>query len=269
MDFFDKKQEVFEINLTPDGKKSLSNGDLKFEYYSFHDTDIVYDPSYLELTMSSNTQTRRIQDDRQVIRPNLTSKSIEEFNNKLGTNTVQHRDLVHCFLGTSELGQKYYPALEIRCVKGEFSPTYSYETNVYTSQRVPQVYITINNSFDDRTKQWVIDEPIVLAANEINGKKEKKNFMAEFFYVIPGVGTRPTGYYPIKFKQQNYEPSQFSSEIDLPEEQGLEPTEIDYYFSVQVDHKILSDIEFRSLPPERQQELRSLLYDAENTAVIC
>jgi hypothetical protein len=269
MDFFDKKQEVFEINLTPEGKKSLSSGSLEFEYYSFHDTDIVYDPSYLNLTMSNNTQTERIQDHRQVLRANLTSKSIDEYNYKLGTNIVQIRDLVHCFLGTSELGQKYYPALEIRCVKGEFSPTYTYETNVYTSQRIPQVYMTINNSFDDRTKEWVIDEPIILAINEINGKKEKKNFMAEFYYVIPGSGPRPTGYYPIKFKKQNYEISQISSDINVPIEDELQPTEVDYYFSVQVDHKILSDIEFRSLPPERQQELRSLLYDAENTAVIC
>jgi hypothetical protein len=268
MDFFDKKQDVIEINLTQVGKEKLAEGGLKFEYYSFHDTDIVYDPSYLELTMSRNVQVNRIQDERQVLKANLTTKSIEQQSTKTTTENIIHEDLRHSFLGTSELGQKLYPALEIRCLKSEFSGSYSYETNTYTTQQIPVLKIEVNNRFDDRSKRWTIDEPIILAVNEINGKKEKKNFTAEFSLVDERQPQRPL-YYPIYFKSQNFVPSQLEDEIILPEEESLEKNEVGYFFSVEVDHKILTDIEFSSLPPTRQQELRALLYDVENTAVIC
>ena len=43
MEFFDKKQEVLEVKLTPYGKYKLSKGRLKPTYYSFFDEGVLYD----------------------------------------------------------------------------------------------------------------------------------------------------------------------------------------------------------------------------------
>jgi len=43
MEFFDKKQEVLEVKLTPYGKYKLSQGRFKPTYYSFFDEGVLYD----------------------------------------------------------------------------------------------------------------------------------------------------------------------------------------------------------------------------------
>ena len=43
MEFFDKKQEVLEVKLTPYGRYKLSQGRLKATYYSFFDEGVLYD----------------------------------------------------------------------------------------------------------------------------------------------------------------------------------------------------------------------------------
>ena len=43
MTFFNKKQEVLDIELTPYGELLLSEGVFKPEYYAFFDDNILYD----------------------------------------------------------------------------------------------------------------------------------------------------------------------------------------------------------------------------------
>ena len=46
MEFFDKKEEVLDLELTPYGRYLFSIGKLKPVYYAFYDDDIIYDPRY-------------------------------------------------------------------------------------------------------------------------------------------------------------------------------------------------------------------------------
>ena len=46
MTFFNKKEEVIDIQLTPFGKILHSKGKLKPSYYAFFDDDIIYDSEY-------------------------------------------------------------------------------------------------------------------------------------------------------------------------------------------------------------------------------
>ena len=46
MEFFDKKQEVLEVKLTPYGKYKLSQGRFKPTYYSFFDEGVLYNSRY-------------------------------------------------------------------------------------------------------------------------------------------------------------------------------------------------------------------------------
>lgn len=47
MTFFNKKEEVINIELTPYGKHLLSKGKWKPAYYEFYDDDVVYDSQYI------------------------------------------------------------------------------------------------------------------------------------------------------------------------------------------------------------------------------
>ena len=52
MEFFDRKEDVIDIQLTPYGKSKLLEGVLKPAYYSFHDNDVVY--SYKHANLNEN-----------------------------------------------------------------------------------------------------------------------------------------------------------------------------------------------------------------------
>ena len=44
--FFNKKEDVIDLKLTRYGRHLLSLGKFKPEYYSFFDSDIIYDSQY-------------------------------------------------------------------------------------------------------------------------------------------------------------------------------------------------------------------------------
>lgn len=67
MTFFDKKEEVLEIELTSFGKTLHSKGKLKPVYYAFFDDDVIYDGAYgssdedADTRITENTPRSRIQ----------------------------------------------------------------------------------------------------------------------------------------------------------------------------------------------------------------
>jgi len=58
--FFNQKEEVIQIELTPYGKQKLSNGDFSPFYYAFYDTGILYDGTHGDLTEKQNEIVERI-----------------------------------------------------------------------------------------------------------------------------------------------------------------------------------------------------------------
>ena len=60
MAFFNKKQEVMDIQLTQFGKELLSRGFFKPVYYQFFDDDILYDSTCAGVTESQNASEDRI-----------------------------------------------------------------------------------------------------------------------------------------------------------------------------------------------------------------
>ncbi len=60
--FFNKKQDVMDIQLTQYGKVKYSQGNFNPEYYSFYDTDITYDGVYVGETEIQNDIVTRIKD---------------------------------------------------------------------------------------------------------------------------------------------------------------------------------------------------------------
>lgn len=62
MSFFNKKEEVINIELTPYGKHLLSKGKWKPAYYEFYDDDIVYDSQYAGYVEKQELTQQRISD---------------------------------------------------------------------------------------------------------------------------------------------------------------------------------------------------------------
>ena len=58
MAFFNKKEEVIDIQLTRYGKKKIASGNFKPKYYQFFDDDIVYSQSSPAYTSESQNQTQ-------------------------------------------------------------------------------------------------------------------------------------------------------------------------------------------------------------------
>jgi len=63
MTFFNKKEEVLDIQLTQFGKQLLSIGKFKPVYYAFFDSNILYDGAHGEITEVQNDIEGRIQED--------------------------------------------------------------------------------------------------------------------------------------------------------------------------------------------------------------
>ena len=63
MTFFNKKEEVFDVQLTSEGRRQLANGKFKPRYYAFYDDEILYDVGYAGSTEEQNESQDRILDD--------------------------------------------------------------------------------------------------------------------------------------------------------------------------------------------------------------
>ena len=77
--FLDKKERVFDFELTPYGKQRLSVGRFKPIYYAFFDDGVLYDSKYAGFSEAQNTTNERIKDNTQFIEGILSFSEIENF----------------------------------------------------------------------------------------------------------------------------------------------------------------------------------------------
>jgi len=77
MRFFNKKEEVLDLQLTQYGKHLLSLGKLKPAYYSFFDNNIIYDSQYAAGPENTKDAESRIQDDTPYLRTQYVFSGIE------------------------------------------------------------------------------------------------------------------------------------------------------------------------------------------------
>jgi len=90
MEFFDKKEEVLEVKLTPYGRFKLSKGLLKPVYYSFFDEGVVYNSAFTGGDGSSATQVT-VSEGQNNIEPRIqdNTPSIKTLNVFTGIQTAQ------------------------------------------------------------------------------------------------------------------------------------------------------------------------------------
>ena len=67
--FFNQKEEVISLELTPYGKKKFSDGEFMPAFYAFYDSDILYDGVYGNLYEEQNNIVTRISNKTARIKP--------------------------------------------------------------------------------------------------------------------------------------------------------------------------------------------------------
>jgi len=78
MKFLNKKEQVFDIQLTPYGKQKLSMGELKPTHYAFFDDNILYDIEYAHSGASEvqNDTHKRIKEETKYLESQVIFKQV-------------------------------------------------------------------------------------------------------------------------------------------------------------------------------------------------
>lgn len=186
MSFFNKKEEVVEIQLTQYGKYLLSKGKFKPVFYSFSDDDILYDISYGENKVELKKESfERIQEQTVRLRPIYDHESAEdrvkrrneqistELRDTPRTNLLEriqadglygsdnaddnlmvpdNRRLVRNLLGTSELGNQNAPSWVVRSLNREIfeSPIEISSSGPNIGYRRPQINMIIDHDITSK-----------------------------------------------------------------------------------------------------------------------
>tara|TARA_Y100001938_G_scaffold150317_1_gene240664 strand:- start:3078 stop:4184 length:1107 start_codon:yes stop_codon:yes gene_type:complete len=95
MTFYDKKEDVLDLKLTPYGRHLISRGKFMPKYYSFLDEDVVYNVNqqgYGSITEKNSDVKNRILDETPSIKPMYTMNSVETELEDNPENTMEITD---------------------------------------------------------------------------------------------------------------------------------------------------------------------------------
>lgn len=140
MSIFDKKEEVFDIQLTQYGRQLLSDGKFSPKYYKFFDDDVIYKPNFEELNSYAGDRIKN-KTIKLKTQGAIAVNSYSRSNTKTQNEREKYR-LQQCYLGNSSNSSKYAPATEIFFGKGEINRIESELTSSSGSysQKIPQIF---------------------------------------------------------------------------------------------------------------------------------
>lgn len=188
MTFFNKKEEVINIQLTQYGKYLLSKGNFKPVYYEFFDDDIIYDNRYAnseESEKQKDIQIRikevpRTQTQHTFVGAEETlKKQVQLIRNKQNTSNdiyipyaIKHT-AKSVPLGRSEIGEQKKAAWNIKMLNGTFSDTKTFITGSYSNLNYPRLTVTPTD-FKVRTRQN--DETTIFVPGDLTDTVSETGF---------------------------------------------------------------------------------------------
>ena len=289
--FFNQKEDVIDLQLTPYGKSKFAQGLFNPIYYGFYDTDIVYDSGYAGIygETQNNIVTRiKEQTPRLRVQANFTGSASEEnivdiqeyqFDNVTEANAQFFR-----FLGRNSPWSDYAPSWLINTIEDSngFAGNYVFRSNLaipvftaslgieYNKKEIPYVD-------DEGEEQTYVEfslhknERLLLDVLELNTVfKGSANYEIEVFRRMPG---QEDNLVPLKFLIDGSYSSQRQEdarEAGLEDHIGgtdpaigeafpdLTPEYVNYFLSVNVDGEIDEGLERKG----------SLLYRSDYEAQI-
>lgn len=268
MTFFDKKQDVLKIELTPYGRSLLSNGKLMPKYYAFFDDDIIYDLECLGAAEEQDEIKTRLLQETPRLRPqrDLTSPEgfISNFEREEGSSRPHSNVSLNYLtepIGTSDGTENNASSWHLTTLLGEIdsvNPTLEM-SNSYLRQ-IPQINMTLEYTmqvrntrddppvrgqassptapasrvFEDGTYIQLVEEQIITRVLEENGFKLKDGLEIEAFLFEEDDETLT----PLKMMPKAktivdgmlVEPNEFFVEDDA--------TYLEYYVDLKLDEEI-------------------------------
>jgi hypothetical protein len=275
MTFFDKKEEVISIELTPYGRHLLSLGKLKPSYYAFFDDDVIYNVEAAGLTETSADIKTRILEETPYMKPTCLFRNVNDTvgrsENYLSTEEIRYPSADNKIyflqnpLGTCDHTATESPALKATFILNSSSAGSKFQINsTFPDQQIPQVdidydyTIEVKNTnkeanrdfvtnappefrskiFDDGTYYDIQDDNMILQLLEENGFALTDSFEIEVFKLDDTDSE--------KMEQLKFSPRVSNIKDDFIIDQPLDgspnivitPEYVDYYFNIFVDKEI-------------------------------
>jgi len=263
--FFDQKQEVIQIELTPYGRQRLSEGKFSPSYYAFYDTGILYDGTHGGVTETQNQIVERIKNQTPRTRPitrfetrtrSVISLSAADYSNYFD----QHREycaVYNRFLGKNNAFSDFAPSWDITVAQA--SDVFLNEHPEYMANNtLPIVSASLDISYTYKETQsthlYVLDknENLTLDVQELNTVfSVNGNFDLEIFKIEPGFTKDLKALKFINTESSNAEnlrdqivPAVLTQTIRGNNESilagfpVLDNTYVEYYFDILLDHEV-------------------------------
>tara|TARA_R100000008_G_scaffold86513_1_gene79929 strand:+ start:2112 stop:3179 length:1068 start_codon:yes stop_codon:yes gene_type:complete len=178
MQFFDDKQDVFDIVVTPYGESLLAKGLFDPAYYAFFDDDILYDAEWAGITTEvQNDIEGRIQQGTPRMRPPSVYTGVETAIGQINAdiraaisgsgltdstsvvqdtlnNPIYNQDGMQNYgdkfeflskpLGRSALTSKKHPSWSLSMLQGEISSSQNYSETETGFENIPQINIDLS-----------------------------------------------------------------------------------------------------------------------------
>tara|TARA_R100001440_G_scaffold71326_1_gene94247 strand:- start:24 stop:968 length:945 start_codon:yes stop_codon:yes gene_type:complete len=268
MTFFNKKEDVLKVELTPYGRSLLSNGKLMPKYYAFFDDDIIYDLQYGGDTEDQVNIKERILGDtlslrpqRDLVSPELQLSSFEREEDSTRPYSKIAMNYLTEPLGTSDGTFEEAPSWNVSFLLGEINTAVStIQTDTSHTKRIPQIDTTLeytmeirnqrNDSpvrgqevspnvpvseiYPDGTYIHLIDEQILCKILEEKGFLQKDGLEMEVFLYEENEET------PKKLKFAPREKTVIDGMLaeDSIAIVGLTPDYVEYWLNIEVDSEI-------------------------------
>jgi len=281
MEFFNKKEEVIDLQLTQFGRLLLSKGKFKPVYYSFFDDNILYNSAYAGFDEEQNNSESRI-NELQSIKPLVSATSAEKafkenYNLILSgeegqlssefQRTPDKMNLLSQPIGTSDINSEYAPSWTIQFLNGQISGSSSnLEVPGIDAGSlmlpIPQIECEVKISYEqtdedgETSSDEIEDQPlsdlsvisrenemfVLLKLQEKNASFQKKNFDIEMFEVIEEKkGTKAVE----TLRPLNFaKNNEIESDVDFLDEEFPDENKnyVEYYFDVLIDNEISDDV---------------------------
>ena len=210
MEFFNKKEDVIDLELTPYGESLLSQGDFKPEFYAFFDDEILYDSKWAGVTATGHVdeiqneikgrikETPRLK--TQYLFTNTELRNIELFGEdqseeKAGMLSYPPKAYIKQYalpwpLGNSSFNSEKAPAWDINLLYNNITGSTGYfSSSMHPYLKIPQLNVIIQYE----TEALPLNIPP--RTSEDNNKKAENLRLKEFDELHENPPLYEDGYY--------------------------------------------------------------------------
>lgn len=144
MTFFNKKEDVLKIQLTPHGRKLLSQGKLKPAFYAFLDDDILYDGTQAGISENNSQIKNRILSETPYMKPQTNYKGIDTSKSD-DDNKTEQAVFLQQKIGSNNTAETRASSWRVTTLLNEIdSSKIALSGSTTVTQPIPQLEMTLN-----------------------------------------------------------------------------------------------------------------------------